>query len=185
MSTSGPDVSPTAGEAVDVHLAVAGDTRAFERLYRVHAARIHSLARRMGGDQEADELTQEVFVRAWQGLGGFRGDAAFGTWLHRVAVNVIMTRRAAHAVRRTRMVEGDDPFAALPAPAGGREHRVDLERAIQRLPEGARRVLVLHDVEGYKHEEIAGALGVTVGTSKAQLHRARLLLRDHLSGGSR
>ena len=182
MSTSGPEPSPAAGEAVDVRLAVAGDTRAFERLYRAHAGRVHALARRMADASEADELTQEVFVRAWQGLAGFRGDAAFSTWLHRVAVNVILTRRAAYAVRRERMVEGDAAFDELPAPARGREHGVDLERAIARLPEGARRVFVLHDVEGYKHEEIAATLGVTAGTSKAQLHRARLLLRGHLGG---
>jgi len=182
MSTSGPEPSPAAGEAVDVRLAVAGDTRAFERLYRAHAGRVHALARRMADASEADELTQEVFVRAWQGLAGFRGDAAFSTWLHRVAVNVILTRRAAYAVRRERMVEGDEAFDELPAPARGREHGVDLERAIARLPEGARRVFVLHDVEGYKHEEIAATLGVTAGTSKAQLHRARLLLRGHLGG---
>ena len=181
MST-GSEANPTAGDAVDVRRAAAGDTIAFERLYRAHVARVHSLARRLGGADEADELTQEVFVRAWQGLAGFRGDAAFGTWLHRVAVNVILSRRAAHAIRRERIVEGDAPFETLATPGSGREHRMDLERAIRRLPDGARRVLVLHDVEGYKHEEIAAALGVTVGTSKAQLHRARMLVRDHLAG---
>jgi RNA polymerase sigma-70 factor, ECF subfamily len=180
MST-GSEANPAAGDAVDVRRAAAGDALAFERLYRAHVARVHSLARRLGGNDEADELTQEVFVKAWQGLAGFRGDAAFSTWLHRVAVNVILTRRAAHAIRRERMVEGDDPFETLPTPAGGREHRVDLERAIARLPDGARTVLVLHDVEGYKHEEIAAALGVTAGTSKAQLHRARMLVREHLA----
>ncbi len=182
MSTSGSDASPAAGEAVDVRLAVAGDTRAFERLYRAHVGRIHALTRRLGSEPEADELTQEVFVRAWQGLAGFRGDAAFSTWLHRVAVNVILTRRAGHAVRRERMVEGDEALEQLAAPARTRDHGLDLERAIQRLPEGARRVFVLHDVEGYRHEEIAAALGVTTGTSKAQLHRARTLLRERLGG---
>jgi len=170
----------THDDVADARQAAAGDVRAFERLYRAHVGRVHSLARRMCGGVDADELTQEVFVRAWEKLGSFRGDAAFGTWLHRVAVNLILSRRSQ---RRTDWGRRDDREGALdevPARPAPGEHRVDFERALERLPGGARQVFVLHDVEGYKHEEIAGLLGVTTGTTKAQLHRARMLLRGHL-----
>jgi len=167
-------------EAADVALAAAGDQRAFERLYRLHVARIHSLARRMAGaDGDADELTQDVFVRAWQRLNTYRGEAAFGTWLHRLAVNVILNwRRSAAAERRWIENGADADLLSRPRPGGA--ERMDLESAVARLPAGARQVFVLHDVEGFKHEEIAAMMGVTAGTSKAQLHRARMLLRSWL-----
>lgn len=171
-------------EQADVRRAAAGDTAAFERLYRSHAARIHALCRRMTGPDEADDLTQEVFVRAWRKLDGFRGDAAFGTWLYRLAVNVILAKRATLGSYRARFTTEADAAAPvaetgrMPRPVGS---RLDLERAIRKLPEGARRVFVLHDVEGYTHEEIAGMLSVSTGTSKSQLHRARMALREHLT----
>lgn len=164
----------------DAALAAAGDSHAFERLYRAHAARIHGLVRRMLGADEATEVTQDVFVRAWQKLGTFRGEAAFGTWLHRVAVNLVLTRRAEFGTRRSRFIAEEQVLESLPARPGARDFGLDFEAAIARLPEGARHVFVLHDVEGYRHEEIAGLLGVTPGTTKAQLHRARMLLRSHL-----
>lgn len=170
----------TRDDVADARQAAAGDMRAFERLYRAHVGRVHALARRMSGGDDADELTQEVFVRAWEKLGSFRGEAAFGTWLHRVAVNLILSRRSQRRVERERRDDREgvlDEVAARPASGA---HRVDFERALERLPDGARQVFVLHDVEGYKHEEIAGHLGVTTGTTKAQLHRARMLLRGHL-----
>ncbi|HYM81443.1 MAG TPA: RNA polymerase sigma factor [Candidatus Limnocylindria bacterium] len=173
------EAGPAGGDAADAVLAAAGDTRAFERLYRSHVARIHGLARRMTGLEHADELTQEVFVRVWQKLGTFRGESAFGTWLHRVAVNVILGRRSAMKIMRDRYQDPETVFDTLAAPASG-EKRLDFEAAIQKLPDGARRIFVLHDVEGYKHEEIARMLGVTSGTSKAQLHRARMVLRKHI-----
>lgn len=173
---------PSAEGAGDVRLAAEGDLRAFERLYRLHVARIHALTRRMMGTDEATELTQDIFVRAWQKLGTFRGESAFGTWLYRLAVNVILSRRAQLAIRRGRMNEDPETLALLPARAGTSDHRLDFERAIERLPEGARMVFVLHDVEGYTHEEIAVFLEVTSGTTKAQLHRARMILRRHLEG---
>ena len=153
---------------------------AFERLYRAHVARIHSLARRMAGPAEADELTQDVFVRAWQKLGTFRGDSAFGTWLHRRGGQRDHRALPDPARRAGRSIDSDPVFAVTAGPASTPAQRIGLEAALEHLPDGARRVFVLHDVEGYKHAEIARLLGVAVGTSKAQLHRARMLLRRHL-----
>lgn len=121
-----------------------------------------------------------TFVRAWQKLSTFRGEAKFGTWLHRVAINVILGRRAALKVERGRLQQGDEVFETLPARPAPTEQRIDFDGAISRLPAGARQIFVLHDVEGYKHEEIASMLKINAGTSKAQLHRARMLLRGHL-----
>src|SRR5215831_16051345 len=166
----------------DVALAARGDASAFERLYRAHVGRIHSLTRRMLGHHEADEVTQDIFVRTWQKLGQFRGDSAFSTWLHRLAVNVVIERRRSFAIQRERMV--DDPTAlddVTVAPARA-DLTVDFEHAIEQLPPGAREIFVLHDVEGYKHREIAGMLHIATGTSKRQLHRARMLLRGYLGG---
>jgi RNA polymerase sigma-70 factor (ECF subfamily) len=164
----------------DVARAARGDARAFERLYRCHVARVHGLARRMAGNDQADELTQEIFVRTWQKLWTFRGESAFGTWLHRVAVNVILARRAARAGERARLVGGAEILETLPVRPGPGDLSMDFETALAKLPDGARQIFVLHDVEGYKHDEIARLLEVTAGTSKAQLHRARMLLRRHL-----
>ncbi len=180
-SASGtPESAPVAADLEDAALAAGGDTRAFERLYRGHVARVHSLVRHMAGPEESAEVTQDVFVRAWQKIGTFRGEAAFGTWLHRLAVNVVLSRRAALGLRRRRFLDEEDVLENLPARAGARDFGLDFETAIARLPEGARHVFVLHDVEGYRHGEIAELLGVSTGTTKAQLHRARLLLRRHL-----
>jgi RNA polymerase sigma-70 factor (ECF subfamily) len=161
-------------------LAAAGDAHAFARLYRQHAGRIHTLARRMTSDDDADELTQDVFVRAWEKLRTFRGEAAFGTWLHRLAVNLILAKRAAAAKRRSRD-GGSDALETAPGRNAPPELAMDFERAIGRLPEGARQIFVLFDIEGYRHEEIAGMLDISVGTSKSQLHRARMILREHLT----
>ncbi len=170
------------GIETDVALAAGGDASAFERLYRAHVSRVHSLARRMLGTNEADEVTQDVFVRTWMKLGQFRGDSAFTTWLHRLAVNVVIERRRSFAIQRDRM--HDDPAALdhVMVPAGRADLTVDFEAAIEQLPPGAREVFVLHDVEGYKHREIAKMLEVTSGTSKRQLHRARMLMRKYLNG---
>jgi RNA polymerase sigma-70 factor (ECF subfamily) len=166
-------------KASDASLAAQGDVHAFERLYREHAARVHTLVCRMLGNEEADEVTQDVFVRAWQRLGTFGGRSAFGTWLHRLAVNVILSHRKTLAIRRGRFTE-DTVIDTLAARSPAPELSMDFEAAIDTLPEGARRVFVLHDVEGYKHEEITRLLGISIGTSKSQLHRARMLLRAHL-----
>ena len=170
-----------AADAADAERAAAGDAESFERIYRRHSARIYSLALRMlGSEEDAADAAQEVFVRTWQKLGLFRGESAFGTWLHRLAINLILARRTGLKTRQARFGESldDGEFAAR-----GRatpELRVDLDNAMRTLPGGAREVFVLHDVEGYKHEEIAGMLGLSVGTSKSQLHRARMALRREL-----
>jgi len=176
----------------DAARAAAGDRRAFERLYRENMDRVFSVCARMVGDRSlAEELTQDVFVRAWEKLHLFRGESAFTTWLHRLAVNVVLNRRKADGVRRGRFgggggggpdgETGTDVIEALPSRTpDSTGDRMDLEGAIASLPPGARKVFVLHDVEGYKHEEIAAMLGITAGGSKAQLHRARLLLREAL-----
>lgn len=169
-------------EREDVRRATAGDMEAFERLYRTHVARIHGLTRRMLGEEWADELTQDVFVRAWTKLDTFRGDSAFGTWLHRVAVNLVLARRKELSRSHDRFI-GDGE--AVVQQATGRMDRpairLELEAAVTKLPDGARQVFVLHDVEGYRHREIAELLGVTTGTTKAQLHRARMILRQYVS----
>ena len=163
----------------DVVLATQGDTAAFERVYRAHLPRIFNLARRMAGPEAADELTQDVFVRAWQKLALFRGESSFATWLHRLAVNVIIERFRTLGTARERFL-ADSEGALDVAPAARTKSydlSMDLEAAIAQLPDGARTIFVLHDVEGYKHEEIGDMLGVSPGTSKSQLHRARQTLR--------
>ena len=140
-----------------------------------------SLARRMMGAELASEVTQDVFVRAWEKIGTYRGEAAFGTWLYRLGLNLMLSRRGQLALRRSREVQSEELLESLPSAARSAELGLDFETAMGRLPEGARHVFVLHDVEGYKHEEIARLLGVTSGTSKAQLHRARMLMRRTLS----
>lgn len=169
-------------DAVLVRRATRGDERAFEMLYRRHVARIHTLMRRMADPDAADELTQDVFVRAWTRLGSFRGDSAFGTWLHRLAVNVVLTRRRAVRTERGWIDDGGGDVAERPERPVHPGVRIDLEAAMARLPEGARQVFVLHDVEGWTHEEIAERLGLVAGTSKSQLSRARAALRRMLDG---
>ncbi len=164
----------------DVALAAAGDVSAFERVYQAHLPRVHSLVRRMTGGRDTDEVTQDVFVRVWQKLGTFRGDSAFTTWLHRLAVNVVIERFRAETLRRQRLREGDDLFDTIAAPRRSGDLSMDFEAALAKLPDGAREIFVLHDVEGHKHHEIASLLDISVGTSKAQLHRARMMLRRHL-----
>jgi RNA polymerase sigma-70 factor (ECF subfamily) len=172
---------PAESEAADAMLAAAGDALAFERLYRRHVARVSSLARRMLGPDDADDATQSVFIRAWEKLGTFRGEAAFGTWLHRLAINVMLARRTTLGIERGRFQDKEGVVDSLATRSRQPELSVDFEEAIGRLPHGAREVFVLHDIEGYKHEEIAGMLGIVAGTSKAQLHRARMALRGYLN----
>ena len=174
-------------EELDVRRAREGDPAAFERLYRSTAPRIHTLARRLGGRGHADELVQIVYVRAWRKLGTFRGDSLFSTWLERLALNAILGERArsrATAERERRSADSARELAAAVdrRPEAGSVRELDLEAALLELPDGAREVFVLHDVEGQPHAEIARALGITIGTSKSQLHRARLLLREALGG---
>lgn len=156
--------------------------RAFERLYRSQVDRIHSLARRMVGPEEADDLTQEVFVKAWSRLDTYRGGAAFGTWLYRLGLNLMADHRRARNRRPTWLVQDVELEMDEIAPGGTFDvASIDFESALEALPTGARQVFVLHDVEGFRHEEIAETLGIAAGTSKSQLHRARMLLRERLS----
>ena len=180
--------TPLAGSpALDIEVSLAkaaagGDEGAFERLYRRHVARIHTLVRRMAGDDLADDLTQDVFIRAWQKLPTFRAESAFSTWLHRLAVNVVLSRHRSGQSER-KWIQDDE--LALGQAAGHSPHpavAMDLEAAIRRLPDGSRQVFILHDVEGWTHEEIADRLGLVVGTSKSQLSRARAALRRMLDG---
>jgi RNA polymerase sigma-70 factor (ECF subfamily) len=166
--------------------AGCGDVTAFEALYRRHSGRVHGVILRLVGGNagRAEDLTQEAFVRAWQALPSYRFESAFSTWLHRLAVNTALMELRA---RKSRPQSSDDEDAldnlGIVDSAGHvTALSMDLERAVATLPPRARAVLVLHDVEGWKHEEIAAELGMAVGSSKAQLHRARGLLRTRLGG---
>jgi len=171
-------------EAHWVDLARAGDRLAFEKLYRGHCDRIYGLCWRMcGGDSAlAEDLVQEAFVRAWNKLDLFKGDSKFGTWLHRLAINVVLSDRRIRVKRLRREQEFSDDIERVQV--GDRDVfaglRKDLEAAIAGLPERARTVLVLYDIEGYQHDEIAAMTGMAVGSSKAQLHRARKLVQEVL-----
>lgn len=174
--------APAHTESDLVRRAQARDTAAFERLYRAHVGRVHAICLRMTADaRRAEELTQQAFLTAWQKLPHFRGESAFGSWLHRIAVNATLAAFRAEARRTNRVFGAEDPsiFETLsaPPPAG---IRLDLEAAIAALPPQARAVFVLHEIEGWQHDEIASELGVTTGTTKAQLHRARKLLQEAL-----
>jgi RNA polymerase sigma-70 factor, ECF subfamily len=171
-----------AREARLIQKAREGDVAAFEQLYRANVGRVYALCLRLASDANlAEELTQDVFVRAWQKLGSFRGESAFSSWLYPLTVNVALTERRSRVRRTSRVFGTEDPAAfERPVRIAGPELGFDLERALALLPPGARSVFVLHDVEGYRHGEIAQLTGVAAGTSKAQLHRARRLLREAL-----
>ena len=174
------DQTGPSDERTDVAAASRGDQSAFERVYRAHVGRIRGLVRRMADHGEADEITQDVFIRAWEKLHTFRGDSSFATWLHRLAVNVIVERHRSRFRREAWL--GHDETAVDRAATRDRDgaFSIDFEAAVERLPPGARHVFVLYDVEGYRHHEIGKLMGITVGTSKGQLHRARMFLRRYL-----
>jgi RNA polymerase sigma-70 factor (ECF subfamily) len=180
-----PQHAPDAGETECIARARAGDMAAFERLYRAHVGRVHGLCLRMTGQPDvAEDLTQETFVSAWRSLPAFEGRSGFGTWLHRIAVNAVLARgRSPRGRGEVSLTDdaGEDREFETPDEMDTATP-LDLERAIGTLPTGARDVLVLYGVYGYSHEETAGMLGVAVGTCKAQLHRARRLLRERLHG---
>lgn len=171
-----------------IRRAQTGDVAAFETLYREHSGRIFALCLRLKGGDRADatELMQDVFVRVWRRLGTFRGDSAFSSWLHRLAVNT-MLENARSEKRRTARVLSMEDTSVLPGAArsSGIDLKMEMEEAVASLPKGARTAFVLHDVEGYQHQEIAEQLSVSIGTVKAQLHRARRLLRERLEGKPR
>jgi len=168
-----------------VERARNGDVSAFESLYREHAGRVYAVCLRMTADPvRAEEHTQEAFVKAWKSLHRFEGRSAFGSWLHRLAVNVVLDAKRAEKRRAgepwPEAEENDDTSTLRVAPTDVGA-RLDLERAIAALPAGARTAFVLHDIEGYRHREIAEMTGTAEGTWKAQLHRARKLLREALT----
>ena len=171
------------GDVELARLSAGGDTKAFEQLYRRHFRRVYALCLRMLGDQTlAEDLTQDVFIQLFNKIGSFRGESQFTTWLHRMTVNqVLMHFRKRSTKSELTTEEGETPVQIV----RGTENpnampvvdRIALERAVSELPPGYRTVFVLHDVEGYEHDEIARMLGVSEGTSKSQLHKARLKLR--------
>lgn len=169
----------------DIARAQRGDMDAFERLYRAHVGRVNALCIRLTAGHGAEELLQDVFVRIWEKLPSFRGESALGSWMHRVAVNVYLVSRRSELRREARVISSDEPESlGLDATRGyvtdDPDARIDIERAIARLPAGARAAFVLHDIEGYLHEEIAEMQGVAAATVRAQLHRARKLLIEVL-----
>jgi RNA polymerase sigma-70 factor (ECF subfamily) len=172
---------------IDVTLtrALDGDPEAFAVLYDAHAPRVYAVCLRLSGDPaRAGELLQDVFVRVWERLDSFRGESAFGTWLHRLAVNVVLQGARGDHRRVRRVALGDD---LTPDGIDGVSRaadpglRLDLEQAVAALPATLRQVFVLHDAEGFRHEEIASLLGIPIGTSRSHLFRARRLLREVLS----
>lgn len=176
-------VDDTVRETEIVHRLQGGEMALFEQLYQRHAARVYAICLRMSGDvARARDLTQDTFLRVWERIGSFRGDSKFSTWLHRLTVNVVLGdrrsegRRPAHLAAVELGPEAEAARAAKPASGLGR----DLEQAIAALPPEARKIFVMHDVEGYRHDEIAEMTGKSVGTCKSQLHRARRILREAL-----
>ena len=181
-----PFPGPVSETAVDerdlIRRAQERDADAFESLYRGHVRRVYAVCLRMTASvTQAEELTQKTFITLWEKIRLFRGESAFSSWLHRVAVNTVLADIRAEQRRTRRVFATEEPADfETPARAPTPGTRLDLEAAVAALPPQARMVFVLHDVEGWQHHEIAGQLGVATGTSKAQLHRARKLLQEAL-----
>jgi RNA polymerase sigma-70 factor (ECF subfamily) len=156
------------------------DTTAFESLYRLHVDRVYGLCLRMTGNpSEAEDCTQEAFIQAWNKLSKFRGDSAFSTWMHRIAVNSVLGRMR-KARRELDKMQAVTDISPVPETVGDSGNFEDLQNAVDDLPDGARHVFVLHAVYGYSHDETGNMLGIAAGTSKAQLHRAKRLLASNL-----
>ena len=183
------DVQASA-EAKAIEAAKQGSAEAFEILYHAHKRRIYSLCLRMTGNTaEAEDLTQEAFLQLFRKIGTFRGESAFSTWMHRLAVNIVLMRLRKKGLVTSSLDEPADPdyegsrtrdFGSEDLALTGSVDRIVLENAIQALPPGYRMIFFLHDVEGYEHQEIAGMMGCSVGNSKSQLHKARMKLRELL-----
>ncbi len=178
-------------ESEAIRLAQQGDATAFERIYRLHSRRVYALCLRMvGNTAEAEDLTQEAFLQLFRKIHTFRGESAFSTWLHRLAVNVVLMRLRKKSLPETSLEETTEPDEEAGGPrkeVGGPDllltgsiDRVNLERAIEQLPPGYKSVFLLHDVQGYEHNEIAEIMGCSIGNSKSQLHKARMRLRELL-----
>lgn len=180
MVTAGEQtpLGPPVDEYTLVRRAKQNDTRAYEQLYRLHQGRVYGLCMRLCRDREmAEDLTQEAFVLAWRKLATFRGDSAFGSWLYRITTNVALSYLRK---QKTFLTSLQSELSEEPATVPVVEERMSLDKAISQLPDGARAVFVLYCVEGYSHSEIGGMLKIAVGSSKAQLHRARQLLQRFL-----
>jgi RNA polymerase sigma-70 factor (ECF subfamily) len=162
----------------------AGDTEAFEGLYRRHAARVYALTCRMAGSpDEGEDLLQEIFLQAYRKLGSFKGDATLGTWLYRLAINHCLDFVRSRQGKNRKLTDALDDGVIEPAvPPDVPVTRIDLERAVQSLPDGCREAFVLHDVEGFDHKEVGRMLGIAEGTSKSQVFKARMRLREQLRG---
>ena len=181
----------SATEADAIRLAQAGDATAFEHLYQLHSRRVYALCLRMvGNPSDAEDLMQEAFLQLFRKIGTFRGESAFSTWLHRMTVNVVLMRLRKKSLPAASLEETTEPDEETGGPRkdigapdlrlSGAVDRVNLERSIEKLPPGYRTVFVLHDVQGFEHNEIAGIMGCSVGNSKSQLHKARTRLRELL-----
>lgn len=178
-------------EAESIRLAQQGDAAAFERLYQLHSRRVYSLCLRMvGNTAEAEDLTQEAFLQLFRKISTFRGESAFSTWLHRLSVNVVLMKLRKKSGKEASLEQVTEPdeesgtprrdFGGPDLKLSGSIDRVNLERAVEQLPPGYKMVFVLHDVQGYEHNEIADMMGCSIGNSKSQLHKARMRLRDLL-----
>ena len=189
--TTATQLKVTLTEADAIRLAQAGDAKAFEFLYDLHGRRVYALCLRMvNNPSDAEDLMQEAFLQLFRKIGTFRGESAFSTWLHRMTVNVVLMRLRKKALPVSSLEETTEPDEETGGPRkdiggpdlrlSGAVDRVNLERSIEKLPPGYRTVFVLHDVQGYEHNEIAGIMGCSVGNSKSQLHKARTKLRDLL-----
>ena len=183
-------------EAEAIRRAQRGDPEAFERIYQLHSRRVYSLCLRMvGNTAEAEDLVQEAFLQLFRKIHTFRGESAFSTWLHRLTVNVVLMRLRKKTLPETSLEEATEPDEESGGPrreVGGPDallsgsiDRVNLERAIEQLPPGYKTVFVLHDIQGYEHNEIAKLMGCSVGNSKSQLHKARMRLRELLQEAER
>lgn len=178
MATASTDAY--AEERALIKRAQRADARAFESLYRLHVDRVYGICLRMTGNvSEAEDCAQEAFIQAWNKMQKFRGDSAFSTWLHRIAVNSVLGRMRKSKREQDRIMAVTDTDTPVFATGDSGELR-DLSEAVDRLPEGARNVFVLHAVYGYTHDETGEMLGIAAGTSKAQLHRAKRLLAQQL-----
>jgi RNA polymerase sigma-70 factor, ECF subfamily len=186
-----PQSPRSATEAEAIRLAQGGDAEAFEHLYQLHGRRVYALCLRMvGNPSDAEDLMQEAFLQLFRKIGTFRGESAFSTWLHRMTVNVVLMRLRKKTLPAASLEETTEPDEETGGPRkdigapdlrlSGAVDRVNLERSIEKLPPGYRTVFVLHDVQGFEHNEIAGIMGCSVGNSKSQLHKARTRLRELL-----
>jgi RNA polymerase sigma-70 factor (ECF subfamily) len=181
------DESPRSSDHALAFRAAKGEMDAFEELYQRHHRRVYSLCLRMTQNvQEAEDLTQEAFIQLYRKIGSFRGDSAFTTWLHRLTVNQVLMHFRKRSVKMEKTTqEGETPIQIVHGTENHRSmpvvDRIALDNAIKQLPPGYRSVFILHDVEGHEHEEVARVLGCSVGTSKSQLHKARMKLRKLLN----